>query len=127
MSLFASGKRAIALCDVCGFQYKLNVLRKLVVNSHVTETKACPACWTSDQPQLQLGKYPIDDPQAIRDPRRDTSYRISGLNTAGYPGGGSRVYQWGWAPVGLGYGLGELTPNALIAYGQVGDVTVSVS
>jgi hypothetical protein len=80
-----------------------------------------------DQPQLQLGSYPINDPQAIREPRIDTSYRVSGLNSNGNPGGGSRIFEWGWAPVGGGIGLGELTPNALLAEGAVGDVTVTAS
>ena len=36
---FAAGKRAIAICDVCGFQYNLHKLKDLFVkgtNSHVT-------------------------------------------------------------------------------------------
>lgn len=27
-----------------------------------------------DHPQLQLGMYPVDDPQAVREPRPDISY-----------------------------------------------------
>jgi hypothetical protein len=125
--LFANGSRALAVCDVCGFQFRLSQLRKLVVNNIVTNTKACRACWVPDQPQLQLGAYPVSDPQAIREPRIDTSYRVSGLNSNGNPGGGSRIFEWGWAPVGGGIGLGELTPNALLAEGAVGDVTVTAS
>lgn len=124
---YASGSKAIALCDVCGFQYRLNRLRKLVVAGVVTETKACPACWVEDQPQLMLGKYPINDPQALRDPRPDTSYYISGPNTNGNPGEGNRVIAWGWAPVGGGVGNGEMTPNPLLLEVAVGTVTVSVT
>jgi hypothetical protein len=68
---FASGNDAIAECDICGFRYKLKQLRELVVNEVTTNIKACPECWNEDHPQLLLGKYPIDDPQAIRDPRPD--------------------------------------------------------
>lgn len=71
MARFASDKNAIGECDVCGFQYKLRELRGLVVNSILTSTKACPTCWNPDQPQNSLGKYPVDDPQAIKDPRPD--------------------------------------------------------
>lgn len=81
---FASDSKAIAECDVCGFRYKLRVLRYLVVKTKTTNIKACPTCWTPDQPQLQLGMYPIDDPQAIRNPRPDFT---------GYPQSRSQVIQ----------------------------------
>jgi hypothetical protein len=68
---FASAKKALGVCDVCGFTYKLRELKNLVVKNRVTSTKACSECWNPDQPQLQLGKYPINDPQALRDPRPD--------------------------------------------------------
>jgi len=45
-------------------------------------------------PQLQLGMYPVNDPQAVRQPRPDTSYYEEGNNGAG----GSRMIQWGWNP-----------------------------
>lgn len=68
---FAAGKNALAVCDVCGFTYKLRELRKLVIKDKDTNIKACPECWNPDQPQLKLGEFPIDDPQAVRDPRPD--------------------------------------------------------
>ena len=77
-SKFASGKHAIAECDICGQRYKLKELRKLTIKTKQVSIKACPECWNPDQPQLSLGMYPIDDPQAIRDPRPDTSYLASG-------------------------------------------------
>ena len=70
---FASNKRAIALCDVCGFQYKLKELRNVIVKGRDTNVKACPECWDPDHPQLHLGEYPVDDPQALRDPRPDNA------------------------------------------------------
>lgn len=71
MSTFTAGKRAIAECDRCGFRYKLNELRKLTINGTLVDWKVCGDCWEPDHPQYELGKYPIRDPQAVRDPRPD--------------------------------------------------------
>lgn len=123
---FASGKRAIAECDRCGQRYKLKQLRQLVIKTKNVNILVCPECWEPDQPQLQLGMYPVDDPQALRNPRPDNSYYQSGLDTNGYPGDGSRIIQWGWAPVGLNDPLGLFgLPNTLIGTGAVGTVTVT--
>jgi hypothetical protein len=70
--------------------------------------------------------YPVSDPQALRNPRRDTSYEVSGLDINNYGAGGSRIFQWGFNPVG---GASQfdvaLTPNALVAVGEINSVTVS--
>jgi hypothetical protein len=138
---FASGKYAIAECDRCGFRYKLKELRTEVVKTRPYKVKVCRYCWNPDQPQLQLGMYPVDDPQAVREPRPDKSYYASGVsglqvndgNTTsvdsnGYPEGGSRVFQWGWNPVGGASSFDTvLTPNYLIAVGAVGTVTISTT
>jgi hypothetical protein len=68
---FASGQKALAICDVCGFSYKLRELKHLIVKGKDTNIKACPECWNPDQPQLHLGEFPVDDPQALRNPRPD--------------------------------------------------------
>lgn len=122
---FASGKRAIAECDRCGQRYKLKQLKSLVIKTKNVNIMVCPECWEPDQPQLQLGMYPVDDPQALRNPRPDNSYFQSGLNPVGNPSDGSRVIQWGWNPVGLNdpLGLSGLT-SMLEAQGAVGTVTV---
>ena len=111
---FASGKKAIALCDRCGFRYKLKELRTLVIKTKNVNLLVCPECYEPDQPQLQLGMYPVDDPQALRNPRPDNTYEQS------------RDIQWGWNPVGLSnpLGLKGLT-NDLVGEGQVGTVTVT--
>jgi hypothetical protein len=68
--------------------------------------------------------YPVEDPQAIRNPRPDTSYYEVGSNGAG----GSRVIQWGWNPVGgASDTYGDLTPNDLVARASLGSVTVTTS
>jgi hypothetical protein len=136
---FASGKNAIAMCDRCGFQFKLKQLKGLVIKTKNVNILVCPSCWEPDQPQLQLGMYPVDDPQALRNPRKDNSYLQGGLtglqllatstpavSSDGTPSGGSRQIQWGWNPVGLGNNFG-LTPNNLLIDGQIGTVTVSIT
>ena len=128
MSRFASGRHSIAVCDICGFQYKLKDLRKLVVKAKTVNILACPECWNPDHPQLMLGTFPVVDPIAVRNPRRDNSYRQSGITWTGTDGEGSRIIAWGWAPVGgpRAYDV-ALTQNPLAATVAVGTVTVEVS
>ncbi len=131
---FSSAKNSIAECDRCGFRYKLKELKKLTIKTKQVSIKVCKTCWEPDHPQLQLGMYPVQDPQAVREPRPDNSYQQAGytglqltLNTDfGDPTGGSRVIQWGWAPIG-GAGANDagLTPNALTSRGAVGTVTIT--
>ena len=138
-SKYSSGKHSIAECDRCGFRYKLKELRKLTIKTKQVSIKVCQTCWEPDHPQLQLGMYPVNDPQAVREPRPDTSYKQSGytglqltntpgvsVDSDGYPEGGSRVFQWGWRPVG-GASANDagLTPNYLTSAGVVGTVTIS--
>ena len=136
---FASGKNAIAECDRCGFRYKLTALKKEIIKTKTYNLLVCPTCWDPDQPQLSLGMYPVDDPQGIRDPRPDLSYYQSGYSglhitntpssseeSNGDPSGGSRVFQWGWAPVGgASSSDAGLTPNYLTSPTAVGSVTIS--
>ena len=138
-SKYASGKNSIAECDRCGFRYKLTELRKLTIKTKQVSIKVCPTCWEPDQPQLSLGLYPVNDPQAVREPRPDTSYWQSGMSglqltgipstavdSNGFPEGGSRIFQWGWSPVGGSSGFDALlTPNALVVACQVGMVTIT--
>ena len=135
---FSSGKNSIAECDRCGFRFKLHELKIEVIKTKPYQLKVCRPCWDPDQPQLQLGMYPVDDPQGVRDPRPDRSYWQGGLtglqiqtgngtgpNADGTPSGGSRIIQWGWNPVGLNDPLGlSGLPNTLLASGAVGTVTV---
>ena len=133
---FASGKYSIAECDRCGQRYKLSQLKMEVIKTKLYQLKVCQECWDPDHPQLQLGMYPVDDPQAVRQPRPDITYVTSGLNGlqlnntgfGGYPSGGSRDTQWGWNPVG-GASLNDtgLTPNYLVGTTSVGTVTITSS
>lgn len=131
---FSSAKNSIAECDRCGFRYKLKELKKLTIKTKQVTVKVCKTCWEEDHPQLQLGMYPVQDPQAVREPRPDNSYKQAGytglqltLNTDfGDPSGGSRIIQWGWYPVG-GASANDagLTPNALTSKAAIGSVTIS--
>tara|TARA_R110000824_G_scaffold218020_1_gene404473 strand:+ start:6415 stop:6768 length:354 start_codon:yes stop_codon:yes gene_type:complete len=111
---FASGKYAIGECDRCGFQYKLNSLKKLTVNERLTNTKVCSECWEEDHPQLAVGRLKVVDSQAVKEPRSDSGSLAASRNT-----------QYNTRPVGLSdpYDLGY--PNNLKATGSVGSVTVS--
>jgi hypothetical protein len=125
---FASGPRAIAMCDRCGQQFKLKLLRTEIIKQRKYELLVCPECFDPDHPQLMLGTFPVDDPQALRNPRRDTTYFVSGLNDDGNLSGGSRDIFWGWAPVGGSRLFDDaLTPNNLVAAGFVGTVTVQTT
>jgi hypothetical protein len=125
---FASGKNSIAECDRCGFRFKLTELKKEIIKTKLYNLLVCPECWDPDQPQLQLGMYPVDDPQAVRNPRPDRSYTQSGVDYLGFPGGGSRDIQWGWSPIGGASSFDSvLTPNNLVLRGTIGTVTVSVT
>ena len=101
-SKFSSGKYAIAECDRCDERYMLKDLRTEVIKTKPFKIKVCRTCFDYDHPQLQLGMYPVNDPQAVREPRPDVSYYSSGttglytsqtasnnVNNAGYPEGGS--------------------------------------
>jgi len=105
MGEFASSKNTIAECDICGFQYKLRKLRRLVIKNVETDLKACEECWNPSQPQLMLGMFPVHDPQAVRDPRPDY---------AGYPE--SRAYLQPATEMG-----------PLVGTGFIGQVTVTTT
>jgi hypothetical protein len=138
---FASGKYAIAQCDRCDQRYKLKELKTQILKQRPFKIKVCPTCWDPDQPQLSLGMYPVDDPQAVREPRPDVSYLVSGqsglqitntgteaVDAFGFPEGGSRVFQWGWNPVG-GAAADDagITPNDLVISVQIGTVTITTT
>jgi hypothetical protein len=138
-SKYSSGKYSIAECDRCGQRYKLKELKREIIKTKLYNIKVCPTCWDPDQPQLSLGLYPVYDPQAVREPRPDVSYRVSGnsglrltgtnnnnVDSDGYPEGGSRVFQWGWAPVGGSRADDDfLTPNNLVCQTYVNNVTIN--
>ena len=138
---YASAKHSIAECDRCGERFKLKELRIQTLKTKPFKIKVCKSCWDPDHPQLQLGMYPVNDPQAVRDPRPDVSYYVSGNtglytsdvastnpDNAGVPSGGSRIIQWGWNPVGgARFNDDFLTPNNLQLQVSIGTVTVTTT
>jgi hypothetical protein len=111
---FASSRKVIAECDICGFRYKLRELKNIITRGRDTNIKACPDCFSPDHPQNKQGLYPVRDPQAVRDPRPDFVGYVSNRNI-----------QWGWNPVGDGQNLYDLKTNNLLATGAIGTVTVT--
>jgi len=140
-SKYAAGKHSIAECDRCAQRYMLKELRIQTLKTKPYRVKVCQSCWDPDHPQLLIGMWPVSDPQAVREPRPDVSYLASGssgLQIAltdtttergiGFPEGGSRVFQWGWSPVGGAQQFDTLlTPNDLIGIGQVSSVTITTT
>ena len=113
---YASAKYSIAECDRCGFQFKLKELKDLFIKTIQTNIKVCKECWEPDHPQNMQGMYPVDDPQAVKNPRPDRNLTEQ------------RDYQYGWNPVGLNNYLGlEGLENDLESTGQVGSVTVTTT
>lgn len=126
---FSSGKNAIAQCDRCNFRFPLKELTTITVKTKNINLLVCSECWDPDHPQLQLGMYPVSDPQAVRNPRPDAnSYITSGVNVDGNESGGSRIFQWGFAPVGGSRADADgLTPNNLALGVVLGTVTVTTA
>lgn len=96
---------ALGLCDRCGFSFKLNELSEQIFDQRNTGLLVCEACNDVDNPQLQLGRFPVFDPQSLQDPRPDVGRQ------------GSTSY-FGWMPVG----------NEFTTYiqGEIGTVTVLI-
>lgn len=114
---FASGRHAIAQCDRCDARVRLSQLTDQIVKGRPTGIMVCQSCLDVDHPQLFQGLTPVNDPQAIRNPRPDKSLGDDG----------SRDIQWGWGPVGGGNSaVSGGTPNDLVAPTAMGVVTTSV-
>lgn len=112
-SKFASGKFAVAECDRCGFKYKLKQLKTLTIRGKKINLLVCASCWEADHPQNSLGRFPVNDYQAIKNPRPDLGREES------------RSIQWGWNPVGFSnpFNLPGLR-DSLEARSELGSVTV---
>jgi len=86
MSAFAQGKRAKAICDICGRTVRYSELRDYVYDKRKTGARVCPSCDDVDNEQLQVGKNDRAEGIALRDPRPFPVETVRGL--------------FGWRPVG---------------------------
>lgn len=102
---FASNPKALALCDRCGFRFRLNQLHTEFYDLRPNGLKVCQVCLDKDHPQLQLGRVRIYDPQSLYNPRPDQRQP-------------STTY-FGWNPIG--------NPITCTIYSYVGDLTVSIT
>tara|TARA_A100001515_G_scaffold9652_1_gene8020 strand:- start:129 stop:467 length:339 start_codon:yes stop_codon:yes gene_type:complete len=109
---YASGKYAFGYCDRTGFRYPKKDLVPQIVNQRPTGLLVGKDVVDPDQPQLQLGRVRVDDPQALRNPRPDQSLEQSRKFFAFDPVGGG-VTALGSRTVGLDI------------EGQIGNVTVT--
>lgn len=76
-SRFASGKHAIALCDVCGFKVPYKDLKPNIVRGRITGVLTCPDCNDPDHPQNYTGTIKAVDGVALRNPRPDNQREAS--------------------------------------------------
>ena len=70
---FATGKKAFGVCDRCNFRSLLSAMKTETVAGRPNNLLVCTKCWDPDHPQNWQGRYPVDDPQALRNPRPDPS------------------------------------------------------
>jgi len=119
MSSYAAGKYALGICDRSGFSYKLKDLVYEVQDGKRTGLRVGKDMFDPDHPQNWLGRYPVDDPQALMGARPDSRTDSSSNASAN------------WDPVGDRNSLEALygfsTDTSLQATGSVGTVTVFTS
>lgn len=78
--MFATGRRALAICDRCGFQIRYRELRAEYSDGHTTGMKVCSACWDPDVPE---DPPMVIDAEQLRDPRSDFREREVSRRTLG--------------------------------------------
>ena len=114
MSIYASGKYAFGYCDITGFRYKLSDLVPLIRDGRDTGLRVGYDQLDVDNPQYELGRMSITDPQALRNPRPPRALADSRKMFAFDPVGGG-ITELGSRTVGLDI------------HAEVGKVTESTS
>lgn len=114
MSIYARGKRSFGFCDVTGFRYRLKDLVPLIRDGRATGFRVGYDVLDKDNPQYELGRMNMSDPQALRNPRPDTSLLQSRSLGAFDPVGGG-ITELGSRTLGL-----DIT-------GEIGQVKVVIS
>jgi len=113
LSIYARGKYAFGFCDVTGFRYKLRDLVPLIRDGRDTGFRVGYDVLDKDNPQYELGRMNMSDPQALRNPRPDNSISASRRLGSFDPVGGG-ITELGSRTVGLDIS------------GEVGTVTVVI-
>lgn len=112
---YASGKYAYGFCDRCGWRYDLNRLKEQYEAGQPSGLRVCPTCWEKDNPQTELGRFPLGpEQQALYHARPDKDIVETRSYSAFNPVGGG-VDEFGSRTVGLDIEV------------VVGDVTVEVT
>ena len=106
---YASGRNAYGISDRSGRRYRLREMK-----TEWTGAKVGPDEFETKHPQL-FPPRAFPDPQALRDPRPESELTEQ------------RSIQHGYNPVGFRDVPGITPANNLVAEGQVGSVTVSLS
>ena len=106
---YASGKRAWGISDRSGRRYRLREMK-----TEWTGAKVGPDEFETKHPQL-FPPRAFPDPQALRGPRPETELPEQ------------RAIQHGYNPVGFRDIPGVTPPNNLVAQGEVGTVTITIS
>ena len=106
---YASGKHAYGISDRSGRRYRLREMK-----TEWTGAKVGPDEFETKHPQL-FPPRAFPDPQALRGPRPETELPEQ------------RAIQHGYNPVGFKDIPGVTPPNNLVAQGEVGTVTITIS
>ena len=112
INMYAQGKKALGICDRCGFTYKLKELKYEVENKTRNGLRVCPECFDPDQPQFDVNRISTIDPQTLYDARVDTGEEAS-----------SRLFAFD--PIGGGITESGSRTVGLDIKGKIGKVTVS--
>ena len=109
-NMYAQGRKALGICDRCGFTFKLKELRYETENKVRNGLRVCPECFDPDHPQFDVNRVSTIDPQALYDARVDTGEEASARLFAFDPVGGG-ITALGSRTVGLDMRgeLGEIT------------------
>tara|TARA_R100001129_G_scaffold185706_1_gene174803 strand:+ start:838 stop:1149 length:312 start_codon:yes stop_codon:yes gene_type:complete len=75
--MYAKGKKALGICDRCGFTYKLSELKYEIEDKVRNGLRVCTYCFDPDHPQLRVGELQTSDPQALFNPRVDSGEKAS--------------------------------------------------
>ena len=111
---YAAGKKAIGICDRCGFTYLLSQLKYQIENQRRNGLRVCPECLDEDQPQLQLGKIKHTEAIALYNPRVDTGKKSS-------------ESYYSFNPIGGGVTVFGSSTMGLNMHGKVGRLKVTTS